>query len=336
MKSKGSDRGKNKTENSLDLQIAVIGFSLRFPGAASGQEFWQNLKSSRETLTVFSPEELILAGEKEEEIKKTNYVRSRGLIGGVEYFAADFFGKNINEAIATDPQIRLFYESCWEALENAGCDPKAYHGLIGVYAGAKNNTNWENKIISYNQAGGNRLNKLEINQAINKDFLSTKIAYDLNLSGPAVSINTACSTSLVTIYYACQGLLAGETDIALAGGVSIAYPQKRGYVFEDGAVLSSDGHCRAFDSESSGTIFSDGLGVVVLKRLADAVADGDNILAVIKGSAINNDGHNKIGYTAPSIEGQKRVIEDALNLAQVIPETITYVEAHGTATKLGD
>ncbi|MEH1848663.1 MAG: SDR family NAD(P)-dependent oxidoreductase [Nostoc sp.] len=313
--------------------IAIIGMAGRFPGAKSIAEFWQNLHSGVESIAVFVNEELITAGVESALLNKPNYVKTGAVLEDIEMFDAAFFGYNPKEAEITDPQHRLFLECAWEALENAGYDSRRCESRIGVYAGASLN-NYLSFNLDHDQIGSaNSFQKLIGND---KDFLTTRVSYKLNLSGPSVTIQTACSTSLVAISLACQSLLNYQCDLTLAGGVSIRIPQKTGYLYQEGGILSPDGHCRAFDAKARGTVIGNGVGVVVLKRLADAIADNDHIYAVIKGSAINNDGSSKVGYTAPSVNGQAEAITEAMMLASVEPETISYIEAHGTGTALGD
>ncbi|MDQ1354882.1 MAG: polyketide synthase PksJ, partial [Acidobacteriota bacterium] len=315
-------------------EIAVIGMAGIFPGARNLHEFWENLKNGVETIHFFTTEELLEDGAASETIKKPNYVKAKGIIEGVEYFDASFFGYTPWEGQIMDPQMRIFQQTVWHALEDAGYNPFTYNQRIGLYAGASPNYYWAGLTLFSGKDWN--VNGFTAAQLVDKDFMCTHISYKLNLKGPSVSLQTACSTSLVAIHYATQGLLHDECEMALAGGVSIGYPDKRGYIYEPGMILSSDGHNRSFDARADGTLFSDGVGVVVLKSLANAVADRDHIYAVIKGTAINNDGYRKVGYTAPSIQGQVEVIRAAQVTAEVEPESITYIEAHGTATPLGD
>ncbi|MCC5608944.1 acyltransferase domain-containing protein [Nostoc sp. CHAB 5834] len=320
-------------------EIAIIGMAGRFPGANNVDIFWQNLRDGVESISFFTDEELISAGIKLTVINDPSYVKAGGLLEDIELFDANFFGFTPKEAEIIDPQHRLFIECVWEALENAGYNSAIYDGQIGLFAGSTLSSYLFNNLFSNFYPDWDLLKPVELFQIFvsnDKDHLPTQISYKLNLKGPSVNIQTACSTSLVAVHFACQSLLSGESDIALAGGVSITVPQKTGYYYEEGGILAADGHCRAFDANASGTIFSNGLGVVVLKRLEDALADGDYIHAVIKGSAINNDGSLKVGYTAPSVDGQTAVILEALALAGVEPETISYIETHGTGTSLGD
>jgi amino acid adenylation domain-containing protein len=337
--SRALDRGKNRLKRQVKekqetLEIAVIGMVGIFPGAGNIHEFWENLKNGVESITFFTDDELKSDGVDEQLLANPDYIKARGIIAGVEYFDSSFFGFAPVEAQIMDPQMRIFLHCVWHALEDAGYEPFSYDRCIGLYAGASPNLNWEalTSFTSLNQG----MSGFMVAQLADKDFMCTHISYKLNLKGPAVSIQTACSTSLVAIHWAVQGLLNGECEMALAGGVSITYPPKRGYIYQEGMIFSNDAHNRTFDAEARGSIFGDGVGAVVLKPLADAAANGDHIYAIIRGTAINNDGYRKVGYTAPSVEGQAEVIKAAQLMAEVKPESITYIEAHGTATPLGD
>ena len=316
-------------------EIAIIGMAGRFPGADSLEDFWRNLCAGRESLSALSDEDLQASGIGASVFNQPDYVRVAGLLKDVERFDAAFFGYTPREAAITDPQQRIFLECAWEALENAGYDPQRYDGAIGVYAGSGMNRYLLSNIYS-NPAVVDSTDSFAMMIANDKDYLASRISYKLNLRGPSVVVQTACSTSLVAVHLACQALINGECDMALAGGISIKIPHGTGYLYREGGIDSPDGHCRAFDRAARGTVISSGAGVVVLARLADAVANGDRIRAVIKGSAINNDGSQKAGYTAPSAEGQAAVIRAALTLAEVDPATVSYVETHGTGTALGD
>src|SRR5689334_704855 len=315
--------------------IAIVGMAGRFPGARNLDEFWRNLHDGVEAISSFSEEELRAAGIDSALLRDPAYVKAGGILEDIELFDASFFGINHREAEMMDPQHRVFLECAWEALENAGYNSDSYDARIGVYAGHGLTSYLLSNLYSNRQSiwalsGGQSLLGNE------KDYLSTRVSYKLNLSGPSISVQTACSTSLVAVHLACQSLLNGECSMALAGGVTISVPQKAGYKYEEGGIMSPDGHCRTFDASAKGTVAGSGVGIVVLKRLEDALASGDTIHAVIKGSAINNDGSQKAGYTAPSIEGQAAVISEALHMAGVEAATIGYVEAHGTGTVLGD
>jgi len=318
-----------------DSDIAIIGMTGRFPGAANVESFWNNLRDGVESISQFSNEELLVAGITPEILSQPNYVKANGLLENVDLFDANFFGFTAKEAEIVDPQHRLFLECAWEVLENAGYDPETYQGAIGVYAGTGANSYLYNNLVPMMQNLDETV-AFQVFLGNDKDFVATRTSYKLNLKGPSINVSTACSTSLVTVHLASQSLLSGECDMVLVGGVSVRVPQKTGYLYQQGMIYSPDGHCRAFDAQSQGTIGGNGVGVIVLKRLTDAIADGDYIHAVIKGSAINNDGAMKVGYAAPSVEGQAAVIAEAQAIAEVDAETITYVEAHGTATDLGD
>ncbi len=315
--------------------IAIVGMACRVPGAKNIDQFWQNLRHGVESISFFSDEEVEQAGVDPAELKNPNYVKAGGILNDIEYFDADFFGFTPKEAEMTDPQHRFFLECCWEALEHAGYSAYTYPGLIGLYAGAGANT-----YLTYNLASAGYLRDSDLVGAAfmyNKnDHLTGRVAYKLNLRGPSVTIQTACSTSLVAVSMACQSLLNYEVDMALAGGVTIMASEKIGYMYREGGINSPDGHCRAFDARARGAVSGNGAGVVVLKRLKDALADGDNIWSIIRGAATNNDGSLRAGYTAPSVDSQAEVIALAQGLAGVSPETISYVEAHGTGTTLGD
>ncbi|QSJ14565.1 acyltransferase domain-containing protein [Nostoc sp. UHCC 0702] len=315
-------------------EIAIIGLSGRFPGAKNIEEFWQNLQAGVESITFFTDEELLDSGIDTTVINNPKYVKARGVLADAELFDASFFGFTPREAEITDPQHRLFLECAWSALENSGYNPENYSGAIGVYAGSGLSGYLYN--VYNNENIRNSVDGHQISIGGDKDYLSTRVSYKLNLQGPSYTIQTACSTSLVAVHLACQNLLNGECDMALAGGVSISALRKHGYFYKEGSIGSPDGHCRAFDAKAQGTVGGEGVGVVVLKRLEDAIADQDTIYAVIKGSATNNDGSQKVSFTAPSIDTQAKVISTAQAVAEVAPETITYIEAHGTGTSLGD
>jgi acyl transferase domain-containing protein len=316
------------------LEIAIIGMAGRFPGARNVDELWHNLRNGIESISFFSVEELEAEGTDPKLLGNANFVRASGVMNGADVFDANFFGYSPREAELMDPQQRVFLECAWQALEDAGYEPDHYDGQIGVYAGSRMSTYLLN--IYANQGVRSAVNGLQLVLSNDKDFLTTRTSYKLNLTGPSVTVQSACSTSLVATHLACQGLLSGECDMALAGGVAIVARQKEGYMFREEGISSPDGHCRAFDAGARGTVGGNGVGIVVLKRLETALADGDFIHAVIKGSAINNDGSRKIGFTAPRIEGQAQVIRAAQIAAGVEPESISYIEAHGTGTELGD
>ena len=325
-------RGRLRRADNSD--VAVIGMAGRYPGANDIEALWRNLRDGVESVSFFTDDELRDSVPDASLLSDPLYVKARAILDDIDLFDAAFFGFNPREAQVMDPQHRVFLELAWSALESAGYDAEKYDGSIGVYAGAG--------ASSYSAAVFGNAELVEAIGGFSATVLTgpfslpTRVSYKLNLRGPSVSVDTACSTSLVAIHLACQSLCSGETDMALAGGVTISVPQKFGYIYQEDAYLSPDGHCRAFDAQGRGTVGGSGAGIVVLKRLADAIADGDTIHAVIKGSAINNDGSQKVGFTAPSVEGQAAVIREAHAVAGVSPETITYVEAHGTGTILGD
>jgi phthiocerol/phenolphthiocerol synthesis type-I polyketide synthase E len=316
------------------LDIAIVGMAGRFPGAKNLDEFWQNLRDGIESISFFSPEELQESGVPAAEYTAPNYVPAAPVLNDIDHFDADFFGYSPLEAKTMDPQQRLMLECVWEALEHAGYDPEKHSEPIGVFAGARMSSYvvglYTDPVLAQPQ------NMLLVLLGNDISSLSTRISYKLNLRGPSTAVQSGCSTSLVAIHMACQSLLFGECRMAIAGGVTINVPHKVGYTYEQGSMLSPDGHCRAFDAQAQGTVFGSGMGVAVLKRLEDALADGDTIHAVIKGSATNNDGSFKASFTAPSVEGQSAVVIDALASSGIDAETISYVEAHATATALGD
>lgn len=316
-------------------EIAIIGIAGRFPKAKNVDEFWQKLRDGVELITFFTDEELRAEGATEGMLSDPTFVKAGAVMDDIELFDANFFGYSPREAEILDPQHRHFLECAWEALENAGYDAERFNGLIGVFAGVSFNSYLLANIGS-NPALIETMGTFQIGINSDKDYLATRVSYELNLKGPSMNIQTACSTSLVSIHVACQSLLNGESDMALAGGVSISILRKMGYFYREGGISSPDGHCRAFDAKGQGIVGGNGVGILVLRRLSEALEDGDNIIAVIKGSTVNNDGSAKIGFTAPSVEGQARAIAEAQAVAGVDAESITYVEAHGTGTTLGD
>ena len=318
--------------------IAVIGMSGRFPGARNIDDFWRNLCDGVESIAFFSNQELEESGFNVKAVDLPNFVRSGRILDNVEGFDAAFFGYTPREAELMDPQHRLFLECAWEALEHAGYDSERCNEWIGVYGGVA-----LNGYLLYNLFLNPEIREfMELVGAVqgaianDRDYVTTRVSYKLNLKGPSFNVQSACSTALVAVHLACQGLLNYQCDMALAGGASVRVPHKAGYLYQEGGMLSPDGHCRTFDALAQGTVFGSGAGIVVLKRLSDALADGDTIYAVIKGTAINNDGAVKIGFTAPSVDGQAEVVAMAQGMAGVAPETVSFVEAHGTATPLGD
>jgi len=327
-------RRREPSEGSDFSDVAVIGLHGRFPGAPSLAALWNNLREGRDTISFFSDAELRQAGVDEKTLADPLYIKARPILDGIECFDAPFFGYTPREAEIMDPQHRIFLESAWAAFEDAGYDIESHDGAVGVYAGASlssymanlySNPDLVESVGTFQTLIGNE-----------KDSLTTKVSYNLNLRGPSLAVQTFCSTSLVAVHLACQALIHGECDMALAGGVSVIVPQVSGYRYEPGSIGSADGRIHAFDAKASGIVFGNGLGTVVLKRLADALADGDSIRAVIKGTAVNNDGAGKAGFSATSVEGQAEVVATALEVAGVPPDTIGYMEAHGTGTPLGD
>ncbi|MEI9994244.1 MAG: amino acid adenylation domain-containing protein [Rhizomicrobium sp.] len=315
--------------------IAVIGLACRFPGAATEQQFWRNLCGGEESLTFPSREQLIAAGVDSALVNRPEYVRAVSSIEGVDLFDPGFFGLTVGEARLMDPQQRIFLETAWHCMESAGYDPRSYDGPIGCFAGCSINT----YMLWHLLADGKPRSLSEMLPMFltnDKDFLSLQVAYRLNLTGPAITCQTACSTGLVAIHLAAQSILSGECDLALAGAVSIRPPEGAGYLFEDGLIQSPDGHTRPFDARAGGTLFGHGAGAVVLKRLDAAVRDGDRIRAVLLGTAVNNDGAAKATFHAPAIRGQSRVIAEAQEVAGIEPDSVAYVECHGTGTALGD
>jgi acyl transferase domain-containing protein len=315
--------------------IAIIGMAGRFPGACNIAELWRNLSAGTESVRFFRRRDLLDRGVTAALLDDPLYVNAGAVLDDIELFDADFFGFTPREAEITDPQHRVFLECAWEALEDSGYDPQRCAHQIGVYAGSGPSTYLVHHLLSRPDVL-HTVDALLLQLGNNKDYVPLRASYKLHLRGPSVNVNTACSSSLVAVHMACQSLLDQQCDIALAGGVGIQVPQDRGYLYAANGVMSPDGHCRAFDARAEGTVSGNGAGIVVLRRYADAVADGDSIRAVILGSAINNDGASKVGFTAPSVEGQAGVIAEALAMADVDAETIGYVEAHGTGTRLGD
>ncbi|MEU8683413.1 SDR family NAD(P)-dependent oxidoreductase [Streptomyces sp. NPDC048611] len=311
--------------------IAVVGLSCRFPGAPDADAFWEMISEGGEPVTFFSPEELRAAGVPERLTGHPDYVPAQGIIEEADAFDASFFGISPKEADIMDPQHRVLLECAWAALEDAGYDCERTPGPVGVYAGG-----YRNDHLSLVPTGGDEAAAFARNIANEADYLATRISYKLNLTGPSVNVQTACSTSLVAVHLACQSLLLGESRMALAGGVTLRAGQHPGYIFQRGGILSPDGRCRAFDVGSEGTVIGDGAGIVVLKRLSDALADGDTVRAVILGSAVGNDGGDRVGFTAPGVAGQAAIVTRALRSAGISPDTVGYVETHGSATPLGD
>ena len=311
--------------------IAVIGMSCRFPGADTPEQFWENLAAGKESVTFFSDEDLLAAGEDPERLNQPDYVKAGCPIQDIDRFDASLFGYSPGEARTMDPQHRLFLECAWRAVEDAGYPPMNCPGSVAVFAGTRMST--------YANPATAALGSPDDFQTLignDKDYIASRVSYKLNLKGPSMAVQTACSTSLTAVHLACESILNGQCDMALAGGVALFLPQIRGYQYRPGMIFSQDGHCRAFDEGANGVVSGNGAGMVLLKSLAEALEDGDHIYAVILGTAVNNDGSSKAGYTAPSPEGQAAVIEEAMAVANASPDSISYVETHGTGTFLGD
>ena len=316
--------------------IAIVGMAGRFPGARNVDAFWRNLRDGVESIRTLTDAELRAAGVSAEDLANPEYVKAAAVLEDFDLFDASFFGFSPRDAAIMDPQHRHFLECAWEAIENAGHTPDGFAGSIGVFAGSGMNAYMLHNLMQNRQLRESA-GLFMIRQTGNdKDVLASRVSYQMDLQGPSLSVQTACSTSLVAVHLACQSLLNAECDMALAGGVTIEIPHTQGYLYREGEILSRDGHCRAFAAASSGTVFSSGVGIVVLRRLEDALADRDTIHAVILGSAINNDGSRKVGYLAPSVEGQAEVVAEALGVAGVSAEDISYIETHGTGTAVGD
>ncbi|MFP4437568.1 MAG: type I polyketide synthase [Chloroflexaceae bacterium] len=323
-------------EEQMQNAIAIIGIAGRFPKAKNIDEFWQNLQAGRECISFFSDEDVIASGTDPAFLSNPHFVKAFGVLDDIELFDAQFFGISPREAKLLDPQHRLFLECAWEALEHAGYDSERYPGRISVFAGTNTSTYLFRNLIPNNVFVFVTADRFEMALTNNKDVMPMRASYQMNLKGASVNVSTTCSTSLVAIHLACQNLLTYQCDMVLAGGSHVRVPQKEGYLFQEGMIWSPDGHIRTFDAKSRGIVTGNGAGVVVLKRLEDALADGDTIHAIIRGTASNNDGSTKIGYTAPSIDGQAESTAEAIAMAGIDSETISYVEVHGTGTELGD
>ena len=319
-----------------ETDIAIVGMAAHLPGAADAGEFWRNLCAGVESIRHLDEDALLAAGESPARMARPNYVPAAAPLDGFERFDAEFFGFSPKEAAILDPQHRQFLEVAWEALEDAGHPPERFGGRIGVWAGCGMGSYFYFNICSNRDLVDQTGMFLLRHTGNDKDFLATRVSHILDLKGPSINVQTACSTSLVAVHYAAQALLSGECDMALAGGVTIELPQGRGYLFEEGEILSPDGHCHAFDHRAQGTVFGSGAGCVVLRRAADAIRDGDHIWAILKGTAVNNDGAAKAGYLAPSVDGQAACVAEAQAIAGVSGDQVSYVECHGTGTYLGD
>ncbi|MBL4672044.1 MAG: polyketide synthase, partial [Arenicella sp.] len=323
------------TDKVSSTAIAIVGMACRVPGARDLNEFWDNLEKGRESVRESTEDELKEAGLPEEIRLSPDFRSSCGRLDGIEKFDAEFFDITPALAKVTSPQQRLLLEVAHLALEDSACVPNRYDGRIGIYA-AIESSDYEYENLRFHPDLYENLGHKSIQFANDAAFSATTLAYKLNLTGPAINLTTACSSSLVAVHTACQSLLNFEADMMLAGGASYSVVQHAGYLYQQGGIGSFDGHCRAFDSKASGTVSGNGAGMVLLKRLEDAKADGDDIYAVILGSAINNDGNQKVGYSAPGLQSQAEVIADAQHIAGVSAQQVSYVEAHGTGTPLGD
>lgn len=319
-----------------DTDIAIVGMAAHLPGAADIAQYWENLRNGVESIRVLSEEDLLAVGETRARLTKPNYVPSAAVLDGFQNFDADFFGFSPKEAAILDPQHRHFLEVAWEALENAGHPPETFPGPIGVWAGCGMGSYFYFNLCSNRDLVDQTGMFLLRHTGNDKDFLATRVSHIFDLKGPSINVQTACSTSLVAVHYATQALLNGECDMALAGGVTIELPHAHGYLYTEGEILSPDGHCHAFDHRAQGTVFGSGAGCVVLRRAKDAIRDGDHIWAILKASAVNNDGAAKAGYLAPSVDGQAACVAEAQALAGISSDTVSYVECHGTGTYLGD
>ncbi len=336
MADSGHDNSAATVDDVGENDIAIVGMALRVPGANDPTEFWQNLRDGRESIVDYSEEQLLEGGEHPDTLRKPSYVSRGGALSDMKLFDRDFFGFSPKEAAILDPQHRHFMELCWEALEDAGHTPGRFDGQIGLFGGCGMGSYFYFNVCSHRDLIDDVGLFLLRHTGNDKDFLATRVSYVLDLKGPSVNVQTACSTSLVATHYACQSLLTGECDLALAGGITIQFPTEAGYVYKDGEVLSPDGHCHAFDHRAQGTVLTSGGGVVSLRRLEDATRDGDPIYAVIKGSAVNNDGGQKVGYLAPSVDGQAAAMTEVYSLADIDPASIGMIECHGTGTYMGD
>ncbi|MEH0823919.1 MULTISPECIES: type I polyketide synthase [unclassified Micromonospora] len=314
--------------------IAIVGLAARLPGAADVRQFWRNLVDGVESVTELTREEQLARGAGVEEVDDPGWVARAPLVDGYDEFDAELFGMTAREAEITDPQHRLFLESCYTALQDAGYDPARYDGAVGVYAGTGGNTYLHRYVLRNKRVGGSPHGTVSRATGNSPNYVATNVSYRLDLRGPSLTVHTACSTSLVAFHLACEALRNGECDMALAGGVNVELPHV-GYLGMDG-FTSPDGRCRPFDAAANGTVWGSGVGVTLLKRLSDAIADGDAIRAVVLGNAVNNDGAGKVGFTAPSIDGQMEAIAQAVGMAGIDPRSISYVEAHGTGTAMGD
>jgi acyl transferase domain-containing protein len=316
--------------------IAIVGMACHLPGALNISEYWENLKNGVESVRFFTDEELLAAGETPENLTNSNYVRAQPYLENFDRFDASFWGFSPQDAAVTDPAHRLFLEVAYESLEHAGHTGYDSEGTVGVFAGSGASLYWMENLRTNPQLIEDMGEFLVRHTGNDMNFLATRLSYELDLRGPSINVQTACSSALVSVHMAAQSLLSGECDMAIAGGSTVLLPQNRGYIYRDGEILSPDGHCRPFDSKSAGTVFGSGAGAVVLRRLADAVDDGDTIYGVVRGTAINNDGAQKIGFLAPGVEGQAGAVAEALAISDTPAEDVSYIETHGTGTPVGD
>ncbi|MFS4449747.1 beta-ketoacyl synthase N-terminal-like domain-containing protein, partial [Maribacter sp. 2307UL18-2] len=319
--------------NYKSTDIAIIGISGKFPGSKNLDEFWGNIIEGKESVSFFTTEELSNESISKELLDSDSYVKANAYLKDKHYFDSGFFNYLPKEARLMDPQMRLFHQVCWHALEDSGYGRRKADDKIGLFAGAALNNDWMNYSQLLTSEGADAF---EASQGSNISFLCSRVSYALDLQGPSVYLNTACSTSLVAVQEASSSLLLRECDIALAGGVRVNNFSKKGYPYREGMIYSRDGHCRPFDAGASGTVSGEGAGVVVLKRLKDALADKDTIHAIIRGSGLNNDGSRKMSFSAPSIDGQIKAVTRALKMSKIPAESVGYLEAHGTGTVLGD
>ncbi|MFT5442171.1 MAG: acyl transferase domain-containing protein, partial [Myxococcota bacterium] len=331
-----SDSEFDDNADSRDNDIAIVGMAMRVPGAQTTSAFWENVRDGVESVRTLTEEELLEAGESPDVLRHPDYVRATGGLENMTMFDGEFFGFSPKESAILDPQHRHFTECCWEALEDAAHPPEKFEGQIGLFGGCGMGSYFYFNICTNKELVDSVGHFLLRHTGNDKDFLTTRVSYLLDLKGPSVNVQTACSTSLVATHMACQSLLSGESDMALAGGVTILQPHDRGYIYHEGEVLSPDGHCHAFDHRAQGTVLTSGTGVVAMRRLEDALEDGDHIYAVIRGSAINNDGGSKVGYLAPSVDGQAAAMSEAYAVSEVDPASLSYIECHGTGTYMGD
>ena len=316
--------------------IAIVGMACHLPGALNISEYWDNLKNGVESVRFFTDEELLAAGELPENLANPNYVRAQPYLENFDRFDASFWGFSPQDAAVTDPAHRLFLEVAYESLEHAGHTGYDSEGTVGVFAGSGASLYWMDNLRTNPQLIEDMGEFLVRHTGNDMNFLATRLSYELDLRGPSINVQTACSSALVSVHMAAQSLLSGECDMAIAGGSTVLLPQNRGYIYRDGEILSPDGHCRPFDAKSAGTVFGSGAGAIVLRRLADAVDDGDTIYGVIRGTAINNDGAQKVGFLAPGVEGQAGVVAEALAIGDTQAEEVSYIETHGTGTPVGD